>query len=350
MATLEWGDTFGHYVKDSVTAFSASPMSKKWTTQLGEDNSDRWVVGPAYGLPGAPGSCGAYVQAPNNKHALKTLPLGSQATRCISVWWNPGTQNTNTNGPIIAFYDSGAEQCSVRLDGAGHIVVSRNGTTLATSPGTISANTWYHIQFKATINNSTGAYEVRVNGTATGWIGAATGANTRGTGSNNSANQACMGNVATGWRFTNYVVTDDFPGVVQGAYLHGAAAGNYQQWTPNSGDNRGAVSWTLTDDDASFVSSTTSGNKDTFVMDDVPSPGTPAILGIQHVIYAKQDAGVQRTIRPKTRIGSTDYNGTSVNTGASYTFYTEAVSVSPATSSAWTKAEIDGAEFGYENV
>lgn len=350
MATLEWGDTFDHYLKDAVTTFSASPASKKWTTQAQDDTGSHWGVSPAYGRPGAPGSNGASSLTANARHWIKTLPLGAQATRCISVWFNPGSSNTTTGQPIIAFFDTGAEQLSVRLDGSAHLLVSRAGTTLATSTSTFSQNTWYHIQFKATIHNTTGAYEVRVNGTATGWIAAATGANTRGTGSNNSANQAAMCNGASGWRFDDYVVTDDFPGQIQGAYLRPAGAGNYQQWTPNSGDNRGAVTSPVTDDDASFNASTTSGNKDTFAMEDVPSTGTPTILGIQHVIYAKQDAGVQRTLRPKTRISSTDYSGTSVNTGASYAYITEAVSVSPATSTAWTKAEIDAAEFGYENV
>lgn len=255
-----------------------------------------------------------------------------------------------TGQPILAFFDTGSEQVSVRLDGSGHIIVSRAGTTLATSTNTISQNTWYHVQFKATIHNTAGAYEVRVNGTATGWIAAATSQNTRGTGSNNSANQAVMGAGAIGWRYAHFVVADDFTGQLQGAFLRGAAPGNYQQWTANSGDNRGAVANVVPDDDASFVSSTTSGNKDTFVMEKLPASGTPTILGIQHIIYAKQDAGVQRTLRPKTRVGTTDRNGTSVNTGGSYALITEAVSTDPETGVAWTKTSLEATEIGYENV
>lgn len=350
MATLEWGDTFDHYTKDSATLFSASPASKKWTSQLSTDTPNDWAVGPAYGRPGAPGSGGAGCFSAQSRSWVKTLPGGAQATRCISVWFNAGAGNTSSGYVLIGFYDAAAEQCSLRVDTSGHLLVSRQGTTLATSTNVISMNTWYHIQFKATIHSTTGVVEVKVNDTSTGWIASTGSLNTRGTGSNNSANQVAMGNGYNGWKFDDYVVADDFTGQIQGAYLRPVAAGNYQQWSPNSGDNHGAVAALFTDDDASFVSSTTSGNKDTHVIEDVPSTGTPTILGIQHVIYAKQDAGVQRTIRPKTRISTTDYNGTSVNTGASYLYYTEAVSINPATSAAWTKAAIDGAEFGYENV
>jgi hypothetical protein len=85
-------------------------------------------------------------------------------------------------------------------------------------------------------------------------------------------------------------------------------------------------------------------------MEKLPSGGAPTIVGIQHVIYAKQDAGVQRTVRPKQRSSAVDYNGASVNTGASYVYVTEAVSINPATSAAFTKTSLEAAEFGYENV
>jgi hypothetical protein len=349
MATLEWGDTFAHYQKNNATLFSASVLAKKWTIQQSADDASYWVVDAAYALPGSNGGglrVGAYS---NGRNLVKTLPLGSQATRCFSVWFNPGSGNTQTGTPIIAFFDVGSEQLSVRLDGSAHIIVSRNGNTLATSTNTVSSNTWYHLQFKATIHNTTGAYEVKVNNTSTNWIPAATNQNTRGTGTNNTANQVAIGS-GSSWTFTQVAIADDFTGQVQGVFLRGAGPGNVNQWAANSGDNRGAVADRVPDDDASFISSTTSGNVDLYVMEKLPSAGTPTILGVQHVIYAKQDAGVQRTLRPKTRAAGTTRSGTSVNTGASYTYITEAVSVDPETGVAWTRTSLDATEFGVENV
>lgn len=348
MATLEWGDTFDHYSFPATTLiFSSSPLGKKWTG-VDSDQNNAGVL-PLYARPGAAGGNGLNT---GSRRIYKAGPNGSQATRCMAFWFNPVTSNTLNAGVIAMFVDGSAtaEQLSIRTDGSGHIVVSRAGTTLATSTNTLSPNTWYWIEFKATINNTTGAYEVRVNGTSTGWIAAATGANTRGTGTNNSATGISVGNGNTGCYYDDVVMADDFVGQLQGAFVRPVGPGNYSQWTPNSGSNDGAVRNPVTDDDNSFNSSTTSGNKDTFVMEKLPVSGSPTILGVQHVIYAKQDAGVQRTLRPKQRTSSTDYNGTSVNTGTTYAYYTEVKNTDPSTGSAWTKSGFEAAEMGYENV
>jgi len=348
MATLEWGDTFDHYQFNTLSAnFSTLPIATKWT---GIDvDSPVLAVSSEYARPGAAGGCGLRVAS--SRWIYKTLPGGAQATRCLAFWWNPQAANATNDLIIAAFLDSTTEQLSIRLNSSGRLVVSRAGTALATSTNTFSSNTWYWIEFKATIHNTTGAYEVKVNGTSTNWIPAATGANTRGTGSNNSATGIRIGNSSNvvQW-YDDVVVADDFMGQVQGAFLRPAGPGNYAQWTPNSGSNDGAVRSPFPDADNSFNSSTTSGDKDTFAMEKLPSGGTPTILGVQHVILAKQDAGTQRTVRPKQRSSSTDYSGTGVNTGTSYVYIVEAKPTNPATSAAWTKSGLEAAEFGYENV
>lgn len=350
MTTLEWGDSFDHYNKAAATTITNSPMGTKWTGTLVADSASAGcAILPDYARPGAKSGHGMLVIGTAGRYPYKTLPGGAQATRCISGWWNPGANNTSTAIPIFAFYDANAEQCSIRLDSSSHIIVSRGATLLATSTNTVSTNTWYHIQFKATIHNTAGNYEVRVNGTSTNWIPAQGGtANTRGTGTNNSATQCVAGGI--NWQHDDYAVWDDFPGVLSAAYLRPAAPGNYAQWSPNSGNNHGAVADLIPDSDASFVATVTAGHIDTHVLEKLPVSGTPTIAGIQHVIYAKQDAGVQRTVRPKQRASGTDYNGTSVNTTTAYAYITEAKSVDPATSAAYTKTSLEAAEFGFENV
>lgn len=347
MATLEWGDTFDHYFLNGAVTFTASSMAKKWTGI--DTDSPALLVTPDYARPGPAGGNGLRVNS--SRWVYKTLSGGAQATRCLGFWWNPVAANATNGGIIAAFLDSTTEQLSLRTNTSSQLVVSRAGTTLATSTNTTSANTWYWIEFKATINNTTGAYEVKVNGTSTNWIPAATGANTRGTGSNNSATGIRIGNSSNAaFYYDDVVVADDFMGQMQGVFLRPVGPGNYSQWTPNAGSNDGAVRSPFPDDDTSFNASATSGNIDTFAMEKLPAGGTPTILGVQHVIYAKQDAGVQRTLRPKQRSSSTDYNGTSVNTTSTYTYIVEAKPTNPATGVAWTKSSLEAAEFGYENV
>lgn len=256
-------------------------------------------------------------------------------------------------GRILGFYDSTTEQVSLRLTSGGNLLVSRNGSTLATSVNTLSLRTWYHIEFKSTINNTTGTYEVRVNGTSVGWIPAATGQNTRST-ANNYATTFVLGQASTDHRSDDVYVLDtsgsvsaDFIGAVKITTIFPSAAGNSAQWTGNYAANFANVNETAGDSDDTFNQSSTAAQIDLFGHDDIP---TGSVFGVQQTLMARQDAGAQRSLRPMTRIGSTNYNGTTVNTAGTYQFLSEASSVSPATAVAWTSTEVNGAEFGYELV
>jgi hypothetical protein len=124
-----------------------------------------------------------------------------------------------------------------------------------------------------------------------------------------------------------------------------AGVGTTAEWTGNYADNWQNV---FTDDeDSTFNQSATAGQTDQFAMTDVPA-GT--IHAIQHVLMARKDAGAARVVRPVTRIAGTDHNGTSFNMAASYVFYCDPVSISPATSAQWDDAEVNALEGGYEIV
>jgi len=53
-----------------------------------------------------------------------------------------------------------------------------------------------------------------------------------------------------------------------------------------------------------------------------------------------------RSVGPVSRIGGVNYDGTGTVVGSDWTFQRDIKRVSPATSTAWTVSEIDGAEFG----
>jgi hypothetical protein len=360
MATLEWGDTFDHVVKTTgdVWTVPGNTLGQKWTNQLGGTDPSIWYISEGYvsQRPGAPYGKSLRVGTASTARLLyKTLAAGYAATRCISLWWYSGAGTTVTGVGIVGFFDGTTEHVSVRLSAGSKLTVTRAGTVLATSANSISTATWYHIQFKATIGDAgdapSGQYEVRINGSATNWIpDSGTGQDTR-NGGTAGANGVYCGAGHISWIFDDFLVTNDFPGVVVGAYLQGALPGNYQDWTPNSGTNRACVVGEAASDETStMVASTVSGDIDTYVMEALTAGGTPTIIGVQHVIRAAQDAGVQRNVRPVQRSSSTDYAGTSVPTGAGWAYIVEAVSVDPDTGVAYTKASLEAAEFGYENV
>lgn len=342
---LVFGDSFDHY--------PTADILKKWTAQYSVAGTS--IVNTS-GVPLPPHTSCLYVQG-NSGYISKSLPA-TQTTFIVGTWFK--TFNTAANN-ILQFLDGSTEHCSLRLDATGHLTFTRNATVLATSANTISANTWYHIEVKATIGDAgdtpSGRYQVKVNGTD--WIAdSGTGQDTR-----NGGNQyittvavACSSGSSQANYFQDLYVLNttgtqasDFLGPCRFQVLRPVGAGNSAQWTGNYADNWQNVSEGMADGDATFNQSSTANQIDLFTMSDVPS-GT--VHAIQHVIQARKDAGAARSIRPKTRIGGTNYDGTTVSLAATHSFYTEAVQFSPATggSTAWDDDELNGAEFGYELI
>lgn len=300
---------------------------------------------------------GFNVVSSNYGGLLRTITAG--ATFVLGGWFyfasNPAAYaGNNILSPLLGLADGNTLQFGLWGDGSGHLTVVRGITTVATSANTLTLNTWHHIEMKVKIDPSAGTYEVRVNGSA--WIGPTTGANTR-QGSNSSADRAIFGaNYKTDtYLKNNYILNDsgsvanDFIGPCRIAVLRPANAGALADWTANGGTRVGSINEVLFDGDNSFNQSGTAGHKDTFDMNAMPA-ASGTIHGVQAVLGMRQDAGAQRTVRVIQRHSGSDTNWTSLTPTASHLFYCDAKSVSPVSSSAFTIAEIDGDEWGYELV
>jgi hypothetical protein len=340
---LVFADGFDHY--ESADIIKKWTSYGNWTPTFGGITDG---VAPAWARP--PGGQG-YRQAGGN-HFINKVFAGTYATGICgsNVYWE--SAGGFTGGSVFVFTESGVAQLDVRTDTSGHLVVTRNGTTLATSTNVMSLNTWYHIEFKATIHNTTGAYEVRVNGSSTGWIAPATGANTR-TSSNNFFTGIQLGVAGSDIkRYDDFYLLDtsgsvanDFVGPQKITTIYPNAAGNYAQWTGNYAANFANVNESNGDSDSTVNQSSTANQIDTFAFDDVPS-GT--VTAIQHAIMARQDAGAARTFCPLQRSGTTDYEGTTFTLAGSHIFYLDPKSTNPDTSAAWTVSGLNAAEFGYK--
>ena len=342
---LVFGDSFDHY--------NVADITKKWTATTA--TGAEVVLGSAYALP--PHGQGLLFGS-NSRYLEKTLPA-ALATFICGFWYRASA--TPGAYVVATFMDSSTVtniHVSVRLDATAHLTLCRDATVLATSTNTLTASTWYHIEIKATIADATsGCYEVRVNGTATNWIPAVSNADTRNSGNASIGSVRIYGgqnHTTAGACYQDFYILDttgtqasDFLGPCRFAVIRPVGAGNSAQLTGNYADNWSNV--VEGDGDSAFNQSATAGHIDLFTMTDVPA-GT--IHAIQHVLYARQDAGAQRVLRPKTRIGGTNYNGVSVNLAATHVMYTEPVMFSPATggATAFTAAEINGMEAGYEVV
>jgi hypothetical protein len=256
---------------------------------------------------------------------------------------------------VACFRDNGAMQLGFYVSSSGFPVIWA-GSTLWTGTIPFVIGVTQYIEMKATIHNSTGTVELRSQGVV---LASLTGQNTRGGTSNNYANEFHIGPAGQA-NHSVYVddlyvcdtagsVNNDFLGDVRVQSIFPSGAGNTTQMTPSAGSNYTCVDETTPNGDTDYVSETAAGEKDTYAFGNLtPTSGT--IKGVQVLINARKDDAGFRTIAPVYRPASTDYDGSTVNVGDSYVYYSEITEVSPETSSAWTIAEVNGAEFGVKLI
>lgn len=282
-----------------------------------------------------------------------TKVLDSQQTWVVgfAMKW---ASTTTVIWPFLTLQDAGTTQVDVRFDTSGHVIVTRNGTTLGTSATTVSAATFHYIEFKCKIDGTVGTYDVVVDGVN---ILTGTGANTKNT-ANSTADRVIIGCSVNG-PGTTYVddlyicdgtgsVNKDFLGDCRVDAVNAASNGTNTGLTPSTGTNHAAnVDDMPSNDDTDYNASNTATTKDTYNMVGI-SHNPVSIFGVFTNMTVKKDDGGLRKIKDVVRSAGTDYDGSSeyVLAGSSYQMFRQLHEVDPATSAAWTKANLNAAEFG----
>lgn len=339
---LRFIDGFDHY--------SAAQITRKWSSVLNA------AIGAANGRRGTPG---LQVWNPTSQGKQYQRILDAQATWVVGCSFTTSVLTpSNSPAPIIELFDGVTSQCSVRMDSTGKLGVYRGTTLLAAQAvATLAINTEYYLEFKATVNNTTGAYELRVNGVAI--VGPTTGANTRSS-ANNTADTIVIGhsspNNATAYVDDLYVcdgtgsANNSFLGDVRVDATYPAADGANTGLTPSTGTNHAALAdENPANDDTDYNDSSTVGNKDTYDFGNI-SHAPVSIFGVQVNMTAKKDDAGARSICSVTRSGGTDTDGATQVLTTSYVDYREVVAADPNTSAAWTKTNLNAAEFGMKVV
>ena len=113
-------------------------------------------------------------------------------------------------------------------------------------------------------------------------------------------------------------------------------------------DGNSADNYQLVDENppvtTDYVGSGTDGEKDTYAFENVSSG--VEIRGVLLSHYAqKTDSGV-KYLKPVTRSGGTDYDGSSVGLGEAWGLQDEYMLTDPDTAAPWTEAGFNAAEFG----
>jgi hypothetical protein len=332
---------------DGFDWYLTADLAKRWTS-VGSAATTTTAVRRAPSVQAASlgGNAGAVSAV-----ALHKSFGANYATGCIGFAWYSTAVASKSIAMII---DGTSEQISIRTNSSSVLTVNQGNNVRATGSTVLSTNTWYYIELKFTIHNSAGIVELKLNGATE--IASTSSLDTTGT-ANAYFNGFGFFQTASDTRYVDDVYALDTgsgantnflgPVIVTARYPDGN--GNASDWTPNGGSNMGCVSEMFEDGDGSFNQSATAGHIDTFTMQNLPAAAGSVFAVAQHTIAA-QDGGAARTIRQKLRIAGTNYSGANVATSSSYQMFSEYRDTSPATSSAWSVAEVDGMESGYELV
>jgi len=271
-----------------------------------------------------------------------------------------GQVMTVTN-PLVSFHNAaGARQFYIAMNTAGRITAHNNaGTILGTSTGFYSLVEWFYLEVSYTISATVGAIEVRT----TRGITVATEMTL--TGLNNANGTANCGQVGVAW-LTNgsersasadfYLNDSDgaspdngYWGDTRYVYAVPSGAGANAAFTPNTGTN-----WQSQDElpghttDTDYVESSVVTTRDMYAMTDLASTAT-TFRNIKAIITARAPNGAA-SLSVNVRSGGTTNVGTSqgLSTGA----YTEIVRnfgiTNPVTAAAFTLAELQAVEIGFE--
>ena len=263
-----------------------------------------------------------------------------------------------TGYALFALYEGSTAHLTVVIESTGKLSIKRgayNGTNLATGNTVLSVGTWYYVELKATINDTTGSTEVRINGVADSPL-TLTNTDTRNGGVSGVCDIFMLGQVAstTGSQAsyddvyvcnTSGATNNDFLGDCRIDTLLPNGDGNYTQFTPSTGVAHYAVVDESTPNTTDYNYSSTSGDRDSYTFPDLTGLVSQTVYGIQiNAAALKSDSG-SRSLGTMSRLSGTNKDGAGAALSTSLAYLSEIQETDPA-SVAWTEANVNAAEFG----
>ncbi len=239
---------------------------------------------------------------------------------------------------------------SMGVSGAGHPLLTDSAARTVEGTSVLPTNSWFYLEIKVT-KGTTGAYEVRLNGSLSAEMSGTSNFGTTNIGRVDFTSHGLGAFTLIDDVYacdTSGTTNNDFLGDIVVLTLWPDADGTYTQWTPDTGSDRfSRVDEHIWDGDASYIFDSTSGHKDSFSMD--ASPLAPITLGVQVNVGARKGDSGLRQIKPLVRQSATDYLGPTSTLTLEYFFYSWLLDQDPSGSD-WSTATLNADEFGVETV
>lgn len=321
---------------DGFDHYATADLTKKWTS-LG-------TYSPTISSTLGRRSGGALVGNTSSTTSEVKKAITAISTVIVGVAYKP-----NSSADVIRLYE-GATQHITLYFSSGTFKLYRGtntGTLLATGTTSVTLGTWVYLELKVTINDTTGAYEFRLNGVSEF---SATNVDTRNGGTSDVVDTVSLGGY-NGYFDDLYICStsgsanNDFLGDCRIDTIMPTGDGNYSQFTPSTG----TAHWSLVDEKPTnttdYVSDATSGDRDSYTFPDLSGLSSQTVYGVQINAYSqKSDAGA-RSLGTMARLSGTDSDGASVALPTSWSFISQIYETDPA-SAAWTESNVNAAEFG----
>jgi hypothetical protein len=278
-------------------------------------------------------------------------PLSNTATFIVGCWFMK--PHIAADAGIFAGYDGSTRGFGIAPTASGGLRAMRGITQMAISAdGIIRDNVWHHIELKATIHNTTGAYSIKLDGVV---VLSATNVNTR-AGSNNYVTELRLlpggGNSQSLYYFDDLYfmdssgsVNNDTIGPCRIQCLVPTADSGTQQFTTSTGSSHYAlVDENPSNSDTDYIEDTVSGHSDLF---DVTDPDFTTIKGLQINAVVRETDASPFDINLTCKSGSTTSAGSNIAIGGTtFSTKTRILESDPDTSSAWSNSGLASAKFG----
>lgn len=352
--SIQFIESFSGYGPEGTLLYRrGEPFAQRWRIQ--DTNLAYLQVGDGYN-----GGLALRADHIASGFRIQTPTFANSGTVIVGTWFKyTGSFVSGVSLRVMEFTDVAVTSSSIRprllLTSDGNLVFNNGSVTLdGTGLATLEEDTWYFIEAKVTIHNTTGAVEIRVNGVTDLIL---TNVNTRPSGTNNYCNAIRLwayihgtANVSVFWDDFYVANVDgngvqDFLGPALVSY-HIPESDSTVAWTPNSGStNYSRVNEAPPDGDTSYVETSTSNAEDLYGISD---------LDDNYEVYAVQAnyhaVGSSSSFDPIVRHGSTTDAGSTVETGSDYSCGIQVWEKNPVTNNPWTANQFNSATFGVRQV
>ncbi|MEX0677109.1 MAG: hypothetical protein WD063_08545 [Pirellulales bacterium] len=309
----------------------------------------KWNIAsdPTFGAANQTGRLGGHSwRAGNNRHIARS-GLGNNADMTAGVAINPENLN-DTSARILGFWEASNEGINLRATSSGAIEVRLGSTLLETSAGgLLTPSTWATIELSVHTHNSSGSYDVQLNGTS---ILSDSGIDTQ-PGSNaycDTVRLGPTGSVSTSFYYDDFYCRDDSTFMntwkISTIFPNGDGA---VDGTPSTGvDLYAMVDDASADDDSTYVTNIAS-DSDLFDYQSLTNVTQVYAVAVNAVVRETDASHFDIALVAKS--GSTTDASTPQSVGT--TSYVNRFAIweqNPDTSSDWSPSEINAAQFGIE--